>query len=479
MPLVSEDVAVALPERRRVRWHRPALVRAVPPAVLLVLGLIQLGQHRALWYDEAYSRLAADVPLPTLLSGMWHRTGVISYLMDVPPSFNGPFYVVLHFWVSLFGDSALALRLQSLLCAVAAVGVLAELARRLGGPGAGLLCGLLVATSPLVVAETTQARDYGAALLALTSCGLWLHDVLASGRHLCRTIAAAVCAALLHWFTIPVLIGFALYAWTRRRGSGGRPAAVGLLVACAPAGLFVAWSLAGGTYGAPHPPAVGLLLPVRAVTDWSGSSTALAVVLTAAAVVGIWRGQHRTLLLCWFCVPMVLITSLEVVRATYFSRYLLFTVVALALAAALGVASIGSAVVRRSAAALLVGLSLAAAVPGLDDGDREPTPQVIAYLAAHQLAGQPIIPADGRVSLDLETYLPLLPRLSADVVLPPRPFTTQTQSDTVWLVRVVLKQNSLPVVPAEQRLLDADWTVQQSVQVDGTTTDLRVERWTR
>jgi hypothetical protein len=176
---------------------------------------------------------------------------------------------------------------------------------------------------------------------------------------------------------------------------------------------------------------------------------------------------------------MVLVTALEVVRATYFPRYLLFTMVGLALAAALGVASIGSTVVRRAAATLLVALSLAATIPGLDDGDREPTPQVIAYLAAHQLAGQPIIAADGRVSLDVETYLALSPRLGPDLVLPPELFTTQTTSDTVWLVRVVLKENSLPVVPAEQRLLDAGWSRQESTLVVGTTTDLRVERWSR
>jgi hypothetical protein len=196
-------------------------------------------------------------------------------------------------------------------------------------------------------------------------------------------------------------------------------------------------------------------------------------------VVGFWRSSHRALLLCWFGVPMVLVTAVEIVRATYFPRYLLFTLVGLALAASLGVAGLGSVAVRRSAAALLVALSLAATVPGFGQGDREPTPQVIAYLAAHQSAGQPIVLADGRVALDLETYLSLSPRLGADLVLPPEVFTTQTSSDTVWLVRVVLKVNSLPVVDAQQRLIDADWTMQESTLAVGTTTDLRVERWAR
>jgi hypothetical protein len=255
--------------------------------------------------------------------------------------------------------------------------------------------------------------------------------------------------------------------------------AVALLVACVPAALLVGWSLLGGAYGAPHPLPVGLLLPVRAVSAWSGGLTALSMALAAAGIVGIWRSPHRVLLLCWLGVPMVLITGVEVVHATYYPRYLLFTLVALALAAALGVAGTGSTVVRRTAATVLVALSLIATIPGLGTGDREPTPQVIDYLAAHQQAGQPIIPADGRMSLNLETYLSLSPRLGSDLVLPPELFTTQTQSDTVWLVRVVLKQNSLPVVAAEQRLADAGWTLHQSVLIVGTSTDLRIERWTR
>lgn len=64
-------------------------------------------------------------------------------------------------------------------------------------------------------------------------------------------------------------------------------------------------------------------------------------------------------------------------------------------------------------------------------------------------------------------------------MLPPETFTTQTSSRVVWLVRVVLKRNSLPVVAAEQRLLDAGRTEQSSTLLLGSDTHLRIERWTR
>ena len=456
-------------------WRRPAVVRAAPPAVLLVLGLVQLLRNLPLWYDEAYSRLAASVPLATLLGGVWHRTGVIAYLMDVPPSFNAPYYVLLHFWTAVAGDSEFALRLPSLLCAAAAVGVLAELVRRQAGPGAGMLCGLLCASGPLLLDEAVQARDYGPAMLALALCALWFLEWLAARGGLLRVGIAAAGAGLLHWFTLPVLAGFAVAALVLRGRAGVRAALV-LAAASVPALLLVGWSMAGGTYGAPTPAPVGLWLPVDAVRDWSLGFVPLSVALAVAAVAGLRR---RTFVLCWVAVPLALVTGVEMLRPTYFPRYLLFALLGVVVAAALGVASLRPARLRVAAGTALVVLSLVAALAHVADAPKEPSPAAVRLLAAEQQAGQPVVPADGRTSVDLQTYLSLAPRLAADLVLPPVQFTTQTSSNVVWLVRVVLKQNSLPVVPAEQRLIDAGWTEASSTLLTGSNTDLRVEKWVR
>jgi hypothetical protein len=253
-------------------------------------------------------------------------------------------------------------------------------------------------------------------------------------------------------------------------------AALTLGAACVPAALLVAWSLAGGTYGAPTPAPVGLWLPVNAVRDWSRGFAALSVALALAAVAGLWR---RTFVLCWVAVPLVLITGVELVRPTYFARYLLFALLGVVVAAALGVATLRPARLRIAAGTVLVALSLVAALAHVADLPKEPAPAAVRLLAAEEQAGQPIVPADGRVSVDLETYLSLAPRLAADLVLPPVQFTTQTSSTVVWLVRVVLKQNSLPIVPAEQRLTDAGWTESSSTLLTGSNTDLRVEKWVR
>jgi hypothetical protein len=104
---------------------------------------------------------------------------------------------------------------------------------------------------------------------------------------------------------------------------------------------------------------------------------------------------------------------------------------------------------------------------------------VVRYLAAEQLAGTPVVAADGRVALDLETYLSLDPRLAADLVLPPDTFPARSPATSAWVVRVVVHRGSIPVVPAQQRLYAAGWHVVRTVTFPGRDVDLRVQLWQR
>ena len=461
------------PGQRVSGWSRPVVVRVVPALALFAWGMAQLLRNLPLWYDEAYSRLAAQAPIATLFSAWYHRTGLAAYLTTVPPSFNAPYYVLLHLWSTVAGTDAFALRLPSLLCAVGAVVVITELVRRQAGPGAALLCGLLTATGPLFADEATQARAYGPALLALSLCALWFLDWRRTGDGLVRVGVAAVVAGLLHWFTLPVLIGFAVTALIDKR----RRAAWVLLAAAVPAALLAGWSMLGGAAGAPTPAVVGTSLAWQALLDWSSGFWPLSVALAVAALAAIRRSEQRVLLLCWVLLPLVLLTGAELIRPIYFARYLLFTMLGLIVATALGVAAIRSGVLRRVVAVVLITESVFALGLRADDPAREPSVQVVQLLAAEQRSGEPVVAADGRVALDLETNLGSANRLQADLVLPPTEFTSSATSDVAWLVRVVVHQGSIPVMPAEQLLIDGGWTLQTSTLLTGLDVDLKVERW--
>src|SRR6201991_4299407 len=74
-----------------------------PAALTLLIAGFQLGRA-PLWRDELATWSAATRPLPDL----WRMLGGIDAV-------TGPYYLFMHGWIPGFGDSAVALRLPSLL----------------------------------------------------------------------------------------------------------------------------------------------------------------------------------------------------------------------------------------------------------------------------------------------------------------------------------------------------------------------------
>src|ERR1700677_4593708 len=101
----------------RLPWCGPVLLT-------LALGFYQAGRPE-LWRDEVASWWFASRPLPRLIAAV-HSTGATQL----------PYYLLLHFWIAAFGDSASAMRALSTL-AMAGVGACVPPGgRRVGGrPG--------------------------------------------------------------------------------------------------------------------------------------------------------------------------------------------------------------------------------------------------------------------------------------------------------------------------------------------------------
>jgi mannosyltransferase len=148
----ASDVAAAeqtAPRRPTVAY----LTWAAPVAVTAALGLIEIGGPQ-LWRDELASWSAASRTLPQLWA-MLHNVDAVL----------GIYYFGLHLWMAVFGDSATAMRLPSVIAMAAAAGVVALIGRRLGGAGAGLASGLVFALIPSVSRYAQEARPYAFAML--------------------------------------------------------------------------------------------------------------------------------------------------------------------------------------------------------------------------------------------------------------------------------------------------------------------------
>ena len=154
--------AVSLGARLR---RLPFVLQMVPVLLLTTfLGLWQLSSAD-LWVDEAISYWIARKPLLEVLTYSLGRA------WEHPPIY----YVLLHVWMGLQGDTEFALRDFSWLGMTLAVTMIATLARRWFGDRVALLAALIVATNPMMVVHARDARMY-AWLMALVPFSVYALD---------------------------------------------------------------------------------------------------------------------------------------------------------------------------------------------------------------------------------------------------------------------------------------------------------------
>lgn len=80
------------------------------------------------------------------------------------------YYLIMHYWVSLFADSEFSLRFPSALAGLLAVLAMYKVGSLLFGRGVGLTASLILALSPFHIQYSQEARVYSLmALLALVS----------------------------------------------------------------------------------------------------------------------------------------------------------------------------------------------------------------------------------------------------------------------------------------------------------------------
>ena len=138
----------------------------VPTMVAVVLVPYQ-AQRQVLDWDESATWDASRRPIEELFALAGNIDGVLL-----------PYYAFMHYWVAVFGDSEFALRAPSMLAMIATVGVTTLLARWLFSARVALVAGLLLAVIPAVTRYGQEARPYGIALLLSAVATLLLFRAL-------------------------------------------------------------------------------------------------------------------------------------------------------------------------------------------------------------------------------------------------------------------------------------------------------------
>ncbi|RZU54450.1 mannosyltransferase [Krasilnikovia cinnamomea] len=186
-------------------------VAALAAAVTAMVGLLRIGRP-VLWRDEMATLSAATRSLRDQIR-----------LESSVDAVFGAYYALMHVWVKVFGTSAFALRLPSVLAMAAAAALVAQLGTRLFDRRAGLLAGLVFALVPAVSRYAQEARPYAGAMAATLLATLLLLRAVEQPRW---TRWAAYAGSILlvgaaHFFALDVLLAHAAFVgylfWTGRR----------------------------------------------------------------------------------------------------------------------------------------------------------------------------------------------------------------------------------------------------------------------
>ncbi|MFJ8214847.1 glycosyltransferase family 39 protein [Streptomyces sp. NPDC096033] len=182
-----------------------------------------------LWRDELASWDAASRSTGELIGMLGHVDAV-----------SGLYYLLLHCWVSVFGDSAAMLRLPSGLAMAGAAALVVLIARALFDRRTAVFAGLLFALLPAVTRYGTEARSYAFVVLAVTAATWLLLRALErpSAWRWAGYSALVAVSGLLHMVSLLVLLPHAmivvLRGWRGRRTRTVVPFAVAAVAGLVP-----------------------------------------------------------------------------------------------------------------------------------------------------------------------------------------------------------------------------------------------------
>jgi uncharacterized membrane protein len=334
---------------------------AAAVAALTVLvagaGFLRLG-GRSIWGDEAISISYASGSL-----------GELHAHLDGDPNMS-LYYGLLWVWTHVFGQDLTVIRGLSVLFAAVTVPVLYALGRRLLGVRAGLAAAALLSTNAYFLHYAQEARGYSLVVLLVTaSTLLFVRALDAPGAARCAAYAVVSALAFYaHFFAgfvvvVHVLVLLAL----RRRAAFTRP----WVLAYAPAAVLVsplcfqAARVGSNPIGWVDRPGLHELADAARALSGSSYYSLAALLVIAAASFRYGRGPvpgaklAGAIALPWLLGPLVLAFVLSQLSPMLVTRYLVVSLPAVGLAAALALARLEP----RLAAAGFAALLLLAVVP--------------------------------------------------------------------------------------------------------------------
>ncbi|NWA29540.1 glycosyltransferase family 39 protein [Pseudomonas gingeri] len=402
--------------------HPQSLVQLLRQPWLIALMLLAVALRlyeltaSAIWGDEGSSVLLAQFPL----AGIWSHAS-----HDVHPPL---YFMLLHAWIGLFGDSILSIRMMSAVPGVITVLLGTWLAHLVASRRATVLTCLLLTLLPTAVRYSQEIRMYslmGVWLLGATIALVYWVREPARKRYLVIYALLMAASFYTHYFSALCVLSHWLYLLLIRPQPGSAHRYIARrewwLANVAIVLLFLPWLpglidlvrhmeelKVGGDVGW-EPPVTLRSLPsmiwqLMAQDDGEGMPLWLFVTLPSVVVTVmgflVWtdRNHYRfdTLLVIYSALPLLLVFAISFVSPVFIERYL--TVPALGLPIILALAIDRLARRFKVLAALLLVAVLAVEGAGLknnytvDAGDQ--FNNMVEYMNQHTVAGDQVVLGD-------------------------------------------------------------------------------------
>jgi mannosyltransferase len=319
---------------RSVREWAAWLARRVwlgPTLLTLALGLHNLGQPE-LWRDELRTWSATTRTLSQTIEMLGNTDAAVSL-----------YYLFLHYWIEVFGDSAVSMRMPSVLAMTASAGLVALVGKRLFDARVGLIAGLLFAVVPNLSRFAQEARPYALTMLAAVGSTLLLLRAL-ENRRWHRFVLYGITVgllALLQPVAMPLLAvhAAALLLWWRRDRAAliwSGASALGGLVLAAPI-LYLSSRQYDHQVGSLPDPTIGELtkLPYRLFA----SGLVGGAVLILALIAFVRPSRAAIFAAAWAVIPIAAVWVVSHGDSYWMTRYMLPTLPGFVILAAAAIAT--------------------------------------------------------------------------------------------------------------------------------------------
>lgn len=444
-----------------------------------LLGFLFLARE-SIWLDEAFSIKLAGSGWSTV----WQQLSQTEA--------NGSFYyVLLHFWLA-FGKGEFAVRSFSVLAASAAIPPFYAMAARLFSLRAARIGSLLLVTNSFLVYFQQEARSYALTLLFVVLASYvwtrWLDEP--SFPWAAAYVVTASLSVYAHLFSLYVIAAHAVVLLARRHElpSFRWLAAVyaAILTLLVPLILYFATGDTGKLWWVRRPSFHDLGGAFKNLSGGGGGLAGPGSILllgyVAAGCLALLAARkelraHRdstwswpyVLVLSWLFFPTLGSFFASFWKPMFIDRYLVVALPALALLAGVGLASIEARRIRIAVVGILLVLSIGELSVQYRNQTKENWRQAVAYVSAHEKAGDAIVFYAPYVRMPFEYYLNRDPGLRARVA-PLYPASAWGRFD-------LAVDQSRPLSIAElartQQLYDRVWLVlanNELSQTDATTT---------